>query len=703
MINASSQFITEVGKTSRRFRARFLLNGSELDCDISKIQCFKGSCASELSIGCVYAPYIEATLKRCNTDLDGEELTYQIGLYVQSQYEYITLGKFRVMDPDKGNGSVSFTAVGTLGQIGNNDYASALTYPAAIGSVISELETLTGKTISFLGITPGSYTVPAAITGKVRDVLGTIAGLYGGFVSEDNSGNIVIAAYNSGSSLSILPFRSQSIPAVRETPYSITGIHITVTEETEDDEGHITPEVYFEYGDPVIFQSNEWMTQDFFNRVVDNFVGLEFDLATIEISLGDPRVEPWDIVELTDLEGNTYNVPCFEITHTFDGGFSTDVSSAVDSTETTGTAVKGALSKYVERLDSDIYKAKTAAESAQELAASAEIAAGRAETAADQAEQTALYLDKTTYGTITYEYDNDGTIETVYKREDGTYYWVDDSEVVHDVEEADLVHDDEELVTNRQPDGLDTMVEKVRQDAKDAGDAAASANDSASSALLQLSEVEKVVDVLTWVAEHGQYTLTEDTEVQAGKYYFTAEFALTTDTAIDNTKTYYSEAAGVYTVVEEPVVSDIGSYYEGTFDVVNDPSATTGLYEISSVKEAVSNYIATHLALTDSGLYVQMDNDAYKLQIASNGINLWSGNKVIATYSDSVTLGDTESMHIVLSAGRLSFYDGESEVAYISTNTLSITSAEIKNDLRIGNFIWKPRDGRLTLMYSPIV
>ena len=41
--------------------------------------------------------------------------------------------------------------------------------------------------------------------------------------------------------------------------------------------------------------------------------------------------------------------------------------------------------------------------------------------AVDEADRMVSYIDQSVYGTITYEYDNNGTIETVYKRDDGTY------------------------------------------------------------------------------------------------------------------------------------------------------------------------------------------------------------------------------------------------------------------------------------------
>lgn len=120
---------------------------------------------------------------------------------------------------------------------------------------------------------------------------------------------------------------------------------------------------------------------------------------------------------------------------------------------------------------------------------------------------------------------------------------------------------------------------------------AVSANNSANNALTQLSTVEDVVDVLNWISEHGTYKVSTDTEVVAGKFYFTR-------TGSGTTADPY-----VYTVVANPT---------------GNPS-TSGYYELDSVDEAISNYVSTHLALTDEGLFLVKDGSGYKLKLTDYG------------------------------------------------------------------------------------
>lgn len=207
------------------------------------------------------------------------------------------------------------------------------------------------------------------------------------------------------------------------------------------------------------------------------------------------------------------------------------------------------------------------------------------------------------------------------------------------------------------------------------------ANASASSATYHLTEVEKVVDVLTWISEHGEYERTNDTVIRDGKWYFTLN------------------ADGSYSV---------GNPVENPHD--------EGFYELASVDNAVSNYVTTHLYLVDGdGLYVRMDEDqGAQLKITGTGIYLINPQgDTIAEYSNNVILGDPEGSHIELSPNYgLGFFQTAKQedqsgrpinrVAYVDSDRLFIQSATLTNNLQIGNFRWVVLDHRISLKYNPV-
>ena len=146
---------------------------------------------------------------------------------------------------------------------------------------------------------------------------------------------------------------------------------------------------------------------------------------------------------------------------------------------------------------------------------------------------------------------------------------------------------------------------------------AATAKSSADSALVQLATVEDVVGTATWIAEHGTYEPTEDA-------------------AVDDSKVYYERTGSgtqadpyVYTAVAEPTDEGLAGYYE------------------LHVEQAVSQYVASHLALTDAGLYVLKDASGYKLLLANTGMSVVDPDGHVAvTYGSTISFDSTRAFSI---------------------------------------------------------
>lgn len=203
-----------------------------------------------------------------------------------------------------------------------------------------------------------------------------------------------------------------------------------------------------------------------------------------------------------------------------------------------------------------------------------------------------------------------------------------------------------------------TYAQDAQQNASDAYTYAQNANTSATGALNSLSEVEKVVDALNWIAEHGQYGASEDTIVQAGKWYFTRS----------GTSPNYT-----YTLVENPT---------------GNPS-TSGWYELTGVDEAISNYVKSHLALTDDGLSLQTDGvDTRVLLSASDGVVIKGlGGQTLATYGSEAVIGDVGGFHIQVDGTEIGFYQSAQKVAYINGNKLYITQSVVLQQMDVGTTV----------------
>ena len=163
--------------------------------------------------------------------------------------------------------------------------------------------------------------------------------------------------------------------------------------------------------------------------------------------------------------------------------------------------------------------------------------------------------------------------------------------------------------------------------AGEASESAAAANKAANGALTQLSVVEDVVGTLTWISEHGTYVLTQDTEVVPGKHYF-------------------EKQGDVYNLIINPS---------------GNPS-TEGYYELSGVDEAVTNYVATHLALTNEGLWVVNDNGSYKVLLSSEGMQVFDPDGLpVSTFGESIEFSSTRPQHIGGDDAYITFYDSNND------------------------------------------
>ena len=190
---------------------------------------------------------------------------------------------------------------------------------------------------------------------------------------------------------------------------------------------------------------------------------------------------------------------------------------------------------------------------------------------------------------------------------------------------------------------------------KHAGTAEESANiaqNSANSAIQGLGLVERVVDVVNWIAKHGKYALTTDETVDPDKHYFT-----------------YDSATDTYAMVT-------------TFEEGDNPSEK-GWYEVESIDEAVSNFINTHLVLLNDRLILQNGNERIEF-VPETGMQLYSENNLVATYGSESTIGDQGGFHLKATPTELGFYDGTTRVAYIDGKKLYITQSVVLEQMDVG-------------------
>ena len=623
MIQASTAFNEAVAKSGRTFRARIIADGSAVDCEVMHATIRKGaSDARQFLVGAVYSSSCEITVANLTDYLVGRDIALQIGVLTdETTVDYITVGVFTVASVRKNDGAQVINAQGAISTKLSDALPTVTTQTLA--SVAAAITSATGATITFdTGInTSGVITAPLQNM-SCRSALALLAFLVGGYATEDASGGIVIKKYVSNYSLSILVDSADNelitdggavfvlanedgavetvtvlaedclqAPIVHESDFDMTGVKVIVNEEyeteNEDGESVIIPETSFTRGTVRQVYTCEYMTAQLFNDFADNIVGYAFMPAEVDMSLGDPRLEPWDILHASDISGAFYNVPCHYIEATFDGGYSCKVIASGESE--VEDVPEGAVTQALNSMQTQIYSAAASAATAHDAAQSAkQDAADAAQAAAD----------------------------------------------------------------------AQTSADNAQSAADTAQGAAESATTSANSALIQLSTVESVVGTLEWISKHGTYELTDDTSALDGKLYFAK-------------------------------VGD--SYVVQTLADDADPQAL-GLYELASVDEAVTSYIASHLALTDEGLSIVNDQQSGRALFSTDGVTIFNASgDPVAVYGEKTVLGNKDGLHIEIdpTIPQLGFYAGNSAttdpVAYISNDQLWIPRAVVVDSMQVGN------------------
>lgn len=178
----------------------------------------------------------------------------------------------------------------------------------------------------------------------------------------------------------------------------------------------------------------------------------------------------------------------------------------------------------------------------------------------------------------------------------------------------------------------------AQQEAEAASASAAQANTAANDALAQLGVVQDVTGTLAWVTEHGTYEPTQDATVQDGKAYFVRT----------GSEPY------TYVLVSDPKDADIANYYE------------------LSIDEALSQYVSSHLALTDAGLYVTKDASGYRVLLANDGMSVVDPQgHTVAKYGAGTTFASDRDWYVG-SASAFVFYDASEGTLQIGGSDVTI-------------------------------
>lgn len=189
----------------------------------------------------------------------------------------------------------------------------------------------------------------------------------------------------------------------------------------------------------------------------------------------------------------------------------------------------------------------------------------------------------------------------------------------------------------------------AQEDADIAKTAADTAKESADQALWGLSTVEDVVGTLNWITAHGTMTLTSDTAINPAHVYF----------VVDADGDY--EVGGThYSIVTEPKVEELSTYYELTVD------------------ESLQNYVGTHLALTNEGLSVISTSQGWRVVIAAGGGTLFPNAGVYLVDPQGNIAQQTNANGVAFNTGKpVTIGDSTASIVFDGNGHIAVIGADL--------------------------
>ena len=352
MQSVSQDFGTFISQHSRSFRAVLKVDGTALDLHVLKFTLHGGSNSDgeNFSIGSCISQYVDIDIASEDTWLQNQTFDlYLTGEVQGGSVEEIRMGRFTAEKPETDEGTSHVTAYDNMMRLERPFSNSDTTVNTTVGEILSAITDKTGISfdVSAISSTNVSMVRPEGYT--CREVLSYIAQLYGGFAVCKRDGSIRIGRYVDASA-PIRPNRYWDTFKRNDYPYILS--KITCYTGAEDDEG--TKVSYTAgSGNAGIYISNPFMTQDRLNTVWNAIGNFQYMPGSVTF-LGDPRIDPWDILTVVDLNNNSYKVPCMSLEFEYDGGLTCTVEAKGASTTEEEDGFRGPNVRMMDRYYTDL-------------------------------------------------------------------------------------------------------------------------------------------------------------------------------------------------------------------------------------------------------------------------------------------------------------------------------------------------------------
>ena len=297
MYQSTEAFGNLIQQDSRTFKS--LITYDDTSITNAKNIKFTGGSEGEddFSLGSVVSQYVEATIPDWAGAIENHEFLLQIGMDIDGLTEYIPIGYFTAGKPKKTENQIEFTAYDRMMNL-ETPFSSSLPDNTDTIAILKRIAEITRVPVITEGIDAIAMANPKGYS--CREVLSYVAQMYGGFALCNRQGQIEIHTYtDSGYTVGTGRYWDN----FEHNEYSFNVEKLTCYT-GKDEEGN-SSSISAGPGARAVTFSNPFMTEEVLNNILSAIGQFSYMPGNLKL-LGDPRLDPWDILTVEDLNGDSY-------------------------------------------------------------------------------------------------------------------------------------------------------------------------------------------------------------------------------------------------------------------------------------------------------------------------------------------------------------------------------------------------------------
>lgn len=333
--DVSESFVQKVTSHSRTFRAKLIFEDSkigeisEISDGIYSVSIKGGSCPDEaLTLGNAVCTTADIDIRNTTAGFKGKAFKLELGLKLDDEsVEYIPFGRYHVRSATAKENKLTLTVADSMYKA-DKTYVTSLSYPVTAYEVVAEISKKLGVECDLDDVMAARLketTIPFAPSAKatMREMLGKVAALVGTNVFFNRLGKLAFHWYEESGYATDLDYISN--PDIDEQDFTVEYLSCIISD-------RITETLGDDKSETGIIVENEFALEESLKKLWEQVKGFSYRPAAVKMLLGDPRIDPWDIVGI-NMGDKVFETIPMQLETSYDGGLSCTLTATAPDTD----------------------------------------------------------------------------------------------------------------------------------------------------------------------------------------------------------------------------------------------------------------------------------------------------------------------------------------------------------------------------------